>query len=687
MTSRRVGWLAWSLLGLAVVMIAIAVWLNTLGGSVSGTAPQAALFVPIVVIYAAVGALVASRRPRNPIGWLFLAGALLTALDLLAQAYATSRAGANPLPGAAWAAWIASILIEAGIVPLIFALLLFPVGRLPSSRWRPVAWLAAASSIVGSIATAVSNVNFTRNFPDLRDPVQLLAPRTVQPIYEAYHLAELGIVLLAAASLIVRLATSKGPERQQVKWIAYATALTAAGFIVTARASEGPVLAFIVLAPLIPVGAGIAILRYRLYDIDLVINRTLVFGALAAFITAVYVAIVVGIGALIGTAGRPNLALSILATALVALAFQPVRDVVQRLANRLVYGQRATPYEVLAQFSDRVAGGYSSEELLPRMVQVVAQGTGATRVSAWIDVGGALVPAATWPEGEPAVEVASASLAVPVRYHGEDLGRLCISKGPGEPVTPVERGLLEDLASQAGLVVRNARLSSELHARVEEISTRAHELRASRRRIVAAQDGERRRLERNIHDGAQQHLVALAVKLRLAASLARRKPEQARAALRDLDATTTDALLTLDDLVRGIYPTALRAEGLVPALRAQAQTMTIPVSVLAPGLPRYPLEVEGAAYFACLEALQNVAKHARATAVSIRIEDHEGDLAFAVEDDGVGLPRSVKPGSGLQNMSDRLAALGGRLTFGSRPGAGTVVSGRLPGRERVGAPG
>src|SRR5205807_3360092 len=254
-----------------------------------------------------------------------------------------------------------------------------------------------------------------------------------------------------------------------------------------------------------------------LYDIDLFLSRALVYGTLAAFITAVYVGIAVGVGALVGGGGRPNLGLSILATAIVAIGFQPVRERVQRFANRLVYGQRATPYEVLSQFSGRVAETYAADQVLPRMARVLQEGTGAESATVWLRSGGLLRPAASYPElangllplevtGERLPAIPSSDHAVAVEHQGELLGALSVAKRRGEALTPMEEKLVDDLAHQAGLVLRNVGLTSELLQRLEE-------LRVSRQRLVRAQDQERRRLERNLHDGAQQHLVALKVKL------------------------------------------------------------------------------------------------------------------------------------------------------------------------------
>jgi signal transduction histidine kinase len=249
-----------------------------------------------------------------------------------------------------------------------------------------------------------------------------------------------------------------------------------------------------------------------------------------------------------------------------------------------------------------------------------------------------------------------------------------LTKPPSEPVTPAEEKLLSDLASQAGLMLRNVRLTAELKARLVD-------LRASRQRLVAAQDQERRRLERNLHDGAQQQLVALAVKQRLAQGLVRQDPDKAAQMLADLQTETAEALENLRDLARGIYPPLLADKGLPTALEGHARKVHLPVTVEADGLGRYPQEVEAAVYFCCLEALQNVIKYADASHVSVNLSTEAGQLTFSVIDDGKGFVPGTEPsGSGLQGMSDRMEALGGVLEVRSEPGIGTTVTGRIPAR-------
>ena len=269
---------------------------------------------------------------------------------------------------------------------------------------------------------------------------------------------------------------------------------------------------------------------------------------------------------------------------------------------------------------------------------------------------------------------------VPVR-HGEDLlGAISLAKPREEALTSTEDSLLQHLASQASLVMRNAQLTAELRATIEE-------LLASRRRLVEAQDAERRRIERNLHDGAQQQLIALAIQLSLLAESAG-DPEFIRQAIPDLKAQLSTALEDLRALARGIYPPLLAEQGLVTALRAQAARSPVPVVVEAGQVGRYPQEAESTVYFCALEALANVARHARASRATVRLAQTGGTLEFSVSDDGAGLPATgTSHGSGLQGMSDRLAAHGGTLDIRSRPGQGTSITGRLPTSERTAAAG
>jgi len=338
---------------------------------------------------------------------------------------------------------------------------------------------------------------------------------------------------------------------------------------------------------------------------------------------------------------------------------------------------------VLSQFSERVAESYAADDVLPRMARVLADGTDAARADVWLRAGGMLRQAASWPPesgvAEPARVVGDSLPGMPeadriveVRHQGELLGALTVSKRPGESLTPVEEKLLDDLASQAGLVLKNVGLTAELLARLDD-------LRASRQRLVAAQDEERRRLERNLHDGAQQNLVAIKVKLGLAEMFVDRDPARAMQTLGELKVDTDEALETLRDLARGIYPPLLADQGLVAALESQARKATLPVQVDSEGVGRYRQEVEAAVYFCCLEALQNVQKYAAAQSAVVKLEGSDSGLTFEVADDGQGFDgTTVRRGAGLTNMTDRIDALGGRLEVSSTPERGTRVHCSLP---------
>jgi signal transduction histidine kinase len=294
---------------------------------------------------------------------------------------------------------------------------------------------------------------------------------------------------------------------------------------------------------------------------------------------------------------------------------------------------------------------------------VLAEGVGAASVTIVLGPAASGTVVATWPPGP--LPPRSEERSFEVRHQGQQLGAIEVATPPNEPLDPAREKLVEDVAAQAGLVLRNAALIEDL--------------RASRQRLVAAQDHERRRIERNIHDGAQQQLVALAVKLKLADDLVGTDEVRAHAMLADLRTETNRALEDLRDLARGIYPPLLADKGLGPALESQARKSAVPVSVEAEGIGRCAQETEAAVYFSCLEALQNVAKYAEASMATVRLARSDGLLTFEVHDDGRGFDPSVASrGSGLQGIADRLAALGGELTVRSTPGGGTTVAGRIP---------
>jgi len=668
--ARRVAWGVWAL---AIAFAIAAVVFLVLGRD---TAPPAGSFglrgfgILFAVVFGTVGSLIAARQPSNPLGWLLLFTGAASGVQEAAQQYAIWTLGESELPGGELAAWFPSWIWVPATASVITSLLLFPDGRLRSARWRP-----ALVSVVAGCALASVGLAFLpgplENFKAVQNPLAISALKTELLVSSGigFLLYMVG-VLSAAASLVLRFRAARGEERLQMKWIALAAAaasLTLGSsfvFVIPEVSGDFPdVIENLVILSFacVPVAMGVAILRYRLYDIDVVIKKTVVYAILAAFITLVYVAIVVGIGTIVGSGG--NAFLSAVAAAVVALAFQPARRRAQRLANRLVYGKRATPYEVLSGFSERLAETYSVEDVLPRMARVLGEGVGAARVTILLGTDQSPTAVATWPQD--ATMAGSDPRSFEVRHQGRPFGAIEVVMPSGAPLDVTRQKLVADVAAQAGLVLRNAALIEDL--------------RSSRQRLVAAQDQERRRIERNIHDGAQQQLVAIAVKLKLADSLLSSDLDRAHAMLETLRSETEQALEDLRDLARGIYPPLLADKGLPAALESQGRKSPIPVRIEADGIGRFHQETETAVYFSCLEALQNVAKYAEASVATVRLAEADGTLMFEVSDDGRGFdPSAASRGTGLQGIADRLAALGGDLEVRSSPGAGTTIAGAVP---------
>jgi len=635
-------------------------------------------------LFGIVGALLLSRLPGNRVGGLLLFGAAVTAGSFAAGELMTYlvREGNTDGPAVVAMGLVSSLGWLVGIFPVILFLpLLFPDGHLPSRRWLPFAWLCAAvlvflgvlllfgqDTLFGSSDDAViANPFFMPGLADLEIPDAVFAVSLI------------GLLLGSVVSLVLRFRRSTGVERQQIKWVALAIAFLASSFILSTIASaiglNGELIdsivsgiAFITL----PVAVAVAVLQYHLYDLDVVVKKALVAGALVLLVIAAYAAVVGLLGVI--TSGNESSGSVFIVALLLGLAFRPVTRFARRIADRVVYGRRATPYEVLTEFSERVGESYATENVLGRMAQILGQATGAGSARVWLRLGAELQPAASWPtDAEPVAVAVVANEALPtiegetvveVRDRGELLGALSVAMPPSDPMNPSKERLVRDLASQAGLVLRNVRL--------------VEELRASQRRLVTAQDQERRRLERNIHDGAQQQLVALSVKTRLARDLTARDPAKVAEMLTQIDAEIQTALGDLRDLARGIYPPLLIDEGLGAALDAQARRSLVPTTIRADGLGRYAPEVEAAVYFSCLEALQNVAKYAEANSATVILAQSNGHLTFEVVDDGRGFdPAAERTGTGLQGIADRLGALHGEVTIRSEPGAGTRVRGRI----------
>jgi signal transduction histidine kinase len=651
------------------------------GESLLGNATNVIAFTGMGV----VGSLILSRVPTNRIGWLLVAVGMTIAAAFVTSEVATYLAERGNRPAAAWFAWPGTTLWVVGLLPLLVWLpLLFPDGRPPSRRWRAVAWAGGVLGVASVVLVGFGARTFTAGGEPPREirlanPLHLEVLDPVAGVGDASWLVLLALFVLSVLSMILRFRRSTGVERQQLKWFAFAALLLAAYFLVGVTLEvlgiglgvvDQIVSGLLFLG--IPIAVGAAILQYRLWDLDLVVKKTVVAGTFVVLAVLVYAVTV----AMIPTVVEMDNPVFLFATALVlGIAFRPAMGIARRLADRLVYGERATPYEVLTEFSGRMRDAYATEDVLPRMAQVLGEGTGAEVARVWLLSGRELWQAAAWPAEAATVDpvplhaedgwAPPGETAVVVRDRGDVLGALSVRMPAADPMNPTKEKLVRDLAAQAGPVLRNVRL--------------VEDLRASRQRLVAAQDQERRRLERNIHDGAQQQLVALTVKARLARQLVERDPDRAVDVLGQIETETQGALEDLRDLARGIYPPLLADQGLVAAIKAQARKAAIDVSLDAEGVGRYPEDVEATVYFCTLEALQNVAKYAGDGGAAVRLTQSNGSLSFAVVDRGRGFdPSSVRSGSGLQGMADRLAAVGGSLEVTSAVGSGTTVAGRVP---------
>ena len=693
-TARRLAWVTFgAICSTFLGSLALGVATSTLG-NISGIT-----FALLMFLFPLVGILICRQQPRNRIGWICLGIGILwgltAILDQIGEWGLAARPGTVPgwqvaeaLSGALWAPAL-------GLMGT-FLLLLFPDGHLPSRRWRPVAWLSALSILLIYAFLTLAPGRLDLPGPKVANP---LGVDTLRPLTGSLQLVIALLPLcfvLCATALVLRFRRARGVPRQQLKWLAAAAVVLAVYYLLTISLSllagmlhlgqpawlSGLQDIVTVAFALVPVAIGFAVLKYNLFEIDLVISKTVVVGTLAVFITAVYVAIVVGLGAALPHVVRKdNLALSLVATAVVAVAFQPVRVRVQRYANRLVYGSRATPYEVLSDFASRMRGTYDSAELLPHMARTVAEGMGASQAEVWLQVGGSLTREAVWPPADEVVPVPTPDGSVPalpadrvaaVRQEGEQLGAITVTKPPTDPLTPAEAKLLDDVAAQAGLLLRTARLIEDL--------------RSSRQRLVSAQDEERRRLERNLHDGAQQSLVAVALTLRMTTGQLETSAPDAVRPLEQASAQLSEAIEELRELARGIHPAILTERGLGPAVSSLAERSPVPVTVTDDLNRRLPATIEATAYFVVAEALTNAAKYAEASQVTVSLTDKTGPdgngagsdwLTVVIADDGRG-GVDLSHGTGLRGLADRVSVADGHLEVESRPGQGTRITCRLP---------
>jgi signal transduction histidine kinase len=673
-----------------------------------------------------MGALILWHQPSNRIGMLLALTGVLFGVTVLAGGileYASARGSMQGLhlPALAW-----TRLTPALAVPWALFLLWFPDGRFTSRNWKRffvAATVACLALTAIGYLLAAPNGPLPALSPVARAPAPSGGPLAARGPANLVYLIDtvtLALPLVALVGLAQRYRRSGAVARQQIKWLVAGAAVAVSGDTIASliQNSGGAAHALgvaIVIAvnPLPVVAAATAILRYRLWDIDVVVSRAVIYAVLWIVLSAVLLVPALATGLLVGGPG----ALAAVGLALlVTLAFQPARARLELMVERLVYGDRRRGYALLARFGQTLRAATGVGEVAPQLAEVVRSGLGATWAGVWVYVaaegGAALRPvAATGIEPGPVVLLsaetsarllsspaqplagglpaelgllapqATAAAVVPLVAGEELVGVVACGQRPGDPLGERDHELLGQLARESALALRNLRLEAQLRERLTQIEEQAEELRRSRQRLVSVQDEERRRIERNLHDGVQQQLVALAARLRRAAIAT---PADARLLLEQLAPEAEEMVFALQDLARGIFPSLLADQGLAAALRTQAARTPMAIQVEAePNLTgqRFDREVEAAFYFVALEAMTNAQKHApgAVVTVSLRSADAGRRMVLEIHDDGPGIQQRVaSQGTGLQNMKDRLAAVGGELGINSRPGAGTWIRAEAP---------
>lgn len=670
-------------LGLTTAVLGSAILLGSGHFEIFLVQSGASFAMPFAIFFSVLAWLTIPRQPRNAVVWVMVFSALcwglyVAGIGLFTVAFpgdpgvlytSDTLTPADLSPAAAWILTFTFLSWIPGLFSLTtLGLLLFPDGKLPSPRWRWVARVAVLSITAGTIGgswTYRAGSTSPYNSDTFSDPLAT-----------ALILTCCLTSVISLAALIGRFRRSDGETRQQFKWVVWGASFFIAAVLPAFFLEDGDyegvsTVLFYVGGAALLASYGIAIAKYRLYDVDLVINQTLVFALLAGFITLVYAVFVVGVGEMVG--GGHGLVLPVMATAVVAVAFEPVRQRAQRWANRVVYGLRATPYEVLSDLTPRLAVGEQGEGVLARMVGLLGDGTGAERATVWLGSPGEMRPAASRPEAVPVPKGVDldAEGVYPVLHDGEVVGALEVVKPPGSALSRAESLLVSDVAGSSGLVLGYQRLN-------ESLAQRAEEMEESRLRLLGAQDEERRRLERELHDGAQQLIVELENEATVASRLARRHQVADLALL--LEGVAEEAGMALEEvrsLAKGIYPAVLESDGLAAAVSDVGEAAPVEVIVDDGGIGRYPPDVEAAVYFDISEAITNAVKHAHPPIV-ITLDDTDGILRFAVTDAGPGFdPLETEHGSGLENMADRMDSIGGRLEVVSTPGGATRVTGEV----------
>jgi len=652
----------------------------------------------IAVAWAAAASTVAIRRSGDATGPLAAIGSVVAGIAVLAEGSIHAQAhGAHAPIGLDAAQFIRPVAIA--LIPAVglHLLMVIPRGELASTARRVTT--LASYVVCGAIGGAL-----IASKPDL--------PRL--------PLAAIGILaaVIGGSAMAARYPRASATERKQMQWIGWgftvAFGASIAMLMLDALVSWPPHTPAALLGSTVVIPLALAFSTSPRLNaaIDKILSATISLAGLASVVAVVYVAIVLGLGRVPTEKERTLLVLSMIAAAIAALLYIPTRNRLQQVATRMIYGERHAPDEVIRSFGSRLSRAIPLDELMLQMAESLRKTLALDVAEVWTGTGGRIERTVSDPERptatvvlEPSEQqvVARAGISgpawikvwlpkllvaedeqvrvAPITHSGELLGLIVVRRHPDRGIfDEEEERIVVELARQVGLALHNVRLDSALQASLDELRKQADALQASRARIVAAADAERRRIERNLHDGAQQYLVALAVKVGLAKSMMANDPAATTEILGEL---STDVQETLDELRRlahGIYPPLLADRGLFEALRSAGERSPVNVSVEANGLGRYSQEVEAAVYFCCLEALQNIGKYAgEGVHATVKVWEQQGGLLFEVSDDGAGFDvRSGKVGAGFTNMSDRVGAIGGNLRVTSAVGQGTTIAGTIP---------
>lgn len=610
-----------------------------------------------------LGALVLARVPRHPIGWLFLVCGLASAVTLVI--YPAAQVGLqHQLPGGLAAAWVSEWIWGFGLIPLVtLGVLLFPDGRPPAPRWRLLVIGDLAAVLLVFVANAFHPGRLV-NHPSVDNPLGVSLPTAAFAVVRAVGMGLFVVGLVGAvAATVLRWRRARGTERDALRWFAFSVATLA----VVLLAPVGPhVVADVATAaavPLVPLSMATAILRTRLYGIEVVVRRSLAYAALTAVLLLGYAVIVTSAGLLLpGPATGPG---ALAATALVAVAFVPVRTRLQQAVDRMLYGDRGDPYAVLSRVSRRLEGPAEPADPMTEVAATVGASLRLPYVR--VEVHGEDDTVLVGSHGEPVPELHE----VPLTFRGERLGRLLVApRTSRDRFRTADLRLLDDLGRQIGVAAHATRL--------------AVELQRSREGLVTAREEERRRIRRDLHDGLGPALAGVALGLDAVHRLAVDDPARAAALADQLKQEVQGSLADVRRLVEDLRPPALDQLGLIGAVRQQARLLSerdpaLQVAVEAVPLDALPAAVEVAAYRIATEALTNVSRHAAARHCRVGIGlNGGGALQVEVEDDGVGIGPERRLGIGITAMRERAAELGGSCETGPAGPGGTLVRAQLP---------